>query len=270
MNCTKSQNWLSWSLGSAIFLIALVITCFFNIRSSAPLRVPVPSVQAPTVPIRPAGGKTLADAAARLELAGAVGSSSRDLALDILPDVYDATEWHNVAPVSRMTGKAQNGWVAKDMFTALAYEASPGSYDGGIKDNAHQLSIFPEDGVLNAQMNIVGDAIVDYQYDAVDSPFIVMNVVFDLPSNHHKYMKMVGRPGSQGGIIIDPLNAPELLAQVITSTYMHIYVPVVGRAEPEEMLFYDEPFKALLAPADRAVADAATAKADRDSVQAEH
>ncbi len=275
MNCQTHNNWGRWAIGSVAFTVALAVCATFYARDHAPPALPAghavaTAVQPQSVPIRPAGGKTLADASARLELAGAFVRSSRDLVLDVLPDVYDVSEWHDVSPFSRQTGKAQKGWVAKDMLTAMDYESNPNGFDGGLNNNAHQLSIFPEDGVLNAQINITGGLIVDYQYDAVDSPMVVMNVVFDLPSNHHKYMKMVGMPGSSGGVIISPMNAPELLAQVMTSTYMHIYIPMIGQAEPVELMFYNEPFKALLAPADRAVATVATEKADRDAMQGGH
>ena len=274
MNTARVKN-------SVLVLLSLLLAATLAVGLCAhpePEGMQRPARTAPApVPAHPAashaaGGATLADAAARLELAGAYRPADwgarRDLAAEVLPDAYADAQWHNVSPFSAETGRPQRGWVAKDLFTALDYESNPQAFGGELKYAAHQLSIFPEDGFLNAQIALADGPVVEYQWDAFGNPYTVLNVVFDFPSNHHKYMQLIGRPGTRGGIIIDATGAPELLAQVMTSTYMRIFIPLAGQSKPAELMFYNEPFKGLLEPDERATATAAMEKADRESAQA--
>jgi hypothetical protein len=254
----------------AIILACLIFAAF--VRVAAPDLV-TPVTKPPVANVGPlplfAGGTTAATAADEaIKINFVAGFHRGD---DVDPEdafkvAMYSSGFHTVAPVNPETGQPQHGYFARSITDAFDFVSQPFSDPEKTWKNATELHMYWSGGALHGNF---GNEVHEYRFDQLQegqiSRTVLMNVVFDLPHGGHKYMQAVGYEATDGGVVIDDSVMPLMLANIMTSQYMHIYIPSYDQGGKTELVFWTDSFKDLLGPDDRRQAEAAQAKADAET-----
>jgi hypothetical protein len=173
-----------------------------------------------------------------------------------------SSAFHSVNPVNPETGEPQHGYFARSIYDAFAFISQPLSDPSQTWKHATELHMYWQDGALHGNFGAQFHTYRFLEGDAQNS--VMMHIVFDLPSGGHKYMQAVGYEATDEGIVIDDNVMPLMLANIMTSQYMHIFIPSYDQpSEKTELVFWTDSFKDLLSAQDRARVEAAQSEADR-------
>jgi hypothetical protein len=257
---------------TAIVLVVIAILVVFEITPDSPQNVTPVAISAP---VKAAPETLLSDgttpaslADKKIKLVFAFGYHRDDLDQQVaFDDVMLQSAFQKIGPINPQTGEAQNGYYARSLFDGFDYIEQPENEPNSIWKNATELHIYSQNGTLEGNFggNFHAWHFETYTEGQI-APMMVMNIVFDLPSGGHKYMKALGYQSTDGGVVIDETAMPEMLAGIMTSQYMHIFVPVDGEAQSKtELVFWTDSFKELLSPDDRKQANASMQKLDHDN-----
>lgn len=187
--------------------------------------------------------------------------------MEAFDDAMLSSSFQASEPINPQTGEAQHGYHARSIYDAFAYIDQSMTDPQQIWKRATELHMYWQDGALHG--NFGGEfhafRFDPYVYGQI-APTLTMNIVFDLPSGGHKYMKAFGYESTDDGVVIDDTCMPEMLAGIMTSQYMHIFVPVAGESSSTaELVYWTDSFKDLLSPNDRKQAQDSQAALDHDT-----
>lgn len=259
-----NQNSYSRAGLAAAFLCAtvallLVGAVWFNLRAASVSAVAV--VAAAPTPAPAAAPDALADAKMKLVFAAGFHRDDDVSQSDAFDAAMTAAKFHKSAPTDPETGEPQNGYFARSLFDAFDYMSMPYADPNDAWRHSTELNIYSKDGQLHGNFS---GSFHTYRFDdGGEVQPVTMNIAFDLPSGGHKYMKAVGYQATDGGVVIDDSFMPQILAYIMVSKYMHIYVPSFDTSGKTELVYWTDSFKGLLNEKDRQTAELAQARLDK-------
>jgi hypothetical protein len=255
-----------------IFLAMLWLICLFASRPSESVTVAAksPIAESSSAPLLSTGTVPASFADNKVKSVFVFNFQHRGDDLDqqtAFDDVMLSSSFQQTDPINPQTGQPQHGYYARSIYDAFDFIDRPMADPNDIWQHATELHLYWQDGSLHGNF---GGKFHTFRFDPYVegqiAPTLVMNIVFDLPSGGHKYMKAIGYQSTDDGVVIDDSQMPEMLAGIMTSQYMHIFVPSDDDASgTTELVFWTDSFKDLLSPDDHKQAQASMLKLDHDT-----